>query len=509
MSAARLKDQIIEALWSVVDRHDAILSATLTGSFVNSDSLEGLSDIDFVLVVDELNATRFQAWQAEFSEALQPVLASDGYRLKINPTLGPLKFNEPDLAVLHLMFYSHAAHVDHVINSPFTCLDWQQSPVSRKQTMAEVYPTFGLQPRHFLSARRSVADYLKDYRASVVSYRELDCHASGYSEIKRCKPMDNRDRHEFAYHVMRFLMLNLIKLTYRETAVTSSLSNMMDRFFNLFPEGEEDARALLLHLAEKKRRIDYATAIEHLDARLEGFVSAFERQFRDAFIHRAVRHVAFRHAPTPLNQGPVRFVGRSNPSICESGWDDDMLKSLRDAADSLGTERRIVSPLARCSESMHLVTGDAQPVAIDERLIEINYGRCEALTVDETRSTFPKLFEAWQQAEDPRFPDGENSADVTERAWQFAASEWLSGKPSSLVCTHNVVLRTLVGESLGVPESQRHLINIPHLAPIEFIASEKFGLFINLSEAVERSLFSRFACTVKQSHEPRVVGKAA
>ena len=198
MSDKQLKHDIIEALWQVTDRHACIQSATLTGSFVNSDSLAGLSDIDFVVVVDELNSDRFETLQAEFQSAVEPLLAMAGDSFRLNPTLGPLKFNAPDLAVLHLMLYSHAAHVEHVINSPFTCLDWQQSACFRKSSLADVYPTFGLQPRHFLSARRSISDYLRDYRARQVSFRELQCDEQGYSEVKRVKPMDNRDRHEFA-----------------------------------------------------------------------------------------------------------------------------------------------------------------------------------------------------------------------------------------------------------------------------------------------------------------------
>ena len=163
-----MRQQIVAALRETVQRFDWILSATLTGSFLHGSGLEGISDIDFVVIVDDLNAGRLEDLQQAFRESLAPVLARENFSLRINPTLGPLKFNDERTAVLHLMLYSLRAHVEHGIQSPFTCLDWQRSNVFFKGYMADVYPVFGLQPHHFVSARRSIQDYLRDYRSGVV-----------------------------------------------------------------------------------------------------------------------------------------------------------------------------------------------------------------------------------------------------------------------------------------------------------------------------------------------------
>ncbi len=496
MNGARLKEDIMDALWRVVDRHDSIVSATLTGSFVNSPTLDGLSDIDFVVIADHLNQTRFMQYQRDFAAELQPVLEKSGYRLQINPTLGPLKFNEPDLAVLHLMLYSEQSHSEHVINSPFTCLDWQSSTVFRKRSMAEVYPAFGLQPRHFVSARRSISDYLRDFRNSVVSYRELVCDRDGYREKLCSKSMDSRDRHEFAYHVMRFLMLNLVKLVSRTNENSWRLDELMDRYFEIFPFGQEDARTLLVQLAAKKRHIDYAVSIDQLDRRLERFIADFEQQFRSAFIDEATRHVVFRHAPTHANLGPTRFLGRSDLSIVPDG--DDSVSDWRAIGDMLQDwrpERVYASPLLRCRETFSRLGIDQEQIVTDNRLIEMNYGLCELLTTGEVRARYPQLFEDWHRAIDSRFPGGENSSDVMKRTSAFAQERWTHGSASSLTCTHNVVLRNLVGDLLNVPLHQRYRIQIPHLAPIELVSTQRFGLFVNLTESAERELFRNFSTT--------------
>ena len=108
------------------------------------------------------------------------------------------------------------------------------------------------------------------------------------------------------------------------------------------------------------------------------------------------------------------------------------------------------------------------------------------------RGALPALFAAWQRGEDPCFPgEGENSARVLERVLAFA--QCAGSRPASppLTCTHNVVLRCLVGHLMGVPRADWHRLRIRHLAPIHLVAS-RFGLFLDLHEGVERQLFADF-----------------
>jgi broad specificity phosphatase PhoE len=130
---------------------------------------------------------------------------------------------------------------------------------------------------------------------------------------------------------------------------------------------------------------------------------------------------------------------------------------------------------------------------LDDRLVEMDYGACEWLTIAQARERHPELFAAWERGEDPRFPDGgENTADVWERLWDFAQERWTPGGEPTLVCTHNVVLRCLVGYLLSVPQTEWYRLRIPHLAPITVVSTEQFGLFVDLEEDVEREIFAEF-----------------
>jgi ribonuclease H / adenosylcobalamin/alpha-ribazole phosphatase len=492
---AELKAEITAALWQVIDQYDWALSATLTGSFLIGDGLQGISDIDFVVIVDHLDAGRFETLNRACEDALRPVVEKSGFSLRINPTLGPLKFNDERTAVLHLMLYSRQAHVDHVINSPFTCFDWQRSPEIRKQPLSAIYPVFGLQPRHFLGARRSVQDYLKDYRAGVVSFRELVCDSQGYHEERREKPMTVRDRHEFAYHILRFLMQNLLKLVHRRNEAPED-DELLNDYLHVFPIDADDVRCLFRELVAKKRAIDFSWPAPDLDRRLEVFVTNFESQFRRMFFTEATRHLVIRHAPTAFNAsagGNRRFLGRTNPEI--EAIDETEINSLCEAISTGDINAAFVSPLLRCQETYELLASrmNLPPATIDNRLMELSYGQCEGMSVSVAQKTHADLFAAWQRGEDPAFPGGESTADVARRALAFVDDRWPAADGATITCTHNVVLRTLVGHALQVPSGSWYRLQIPHLKPIVFVQTRRHGWFVDLDEAVERTIFSQFS----------------
>ena len=83
-------------------------------------------------------------------EAVDSINLSDHglqeYILKINSSFGPLKFDEPNLAVIHLMVYDLQSHRQHVILSPFTCLDWERSESVVGMRLQQIFPVGRLQP---------------------------------------------------------------------------------------------------------------------------------------------------------------------------------------------------------------------------------------------------------------------------------------------------------------------------------------------------------------------------
>jgi broad specificity phosphatase PhoE len=487
MTGGRLRDDVWDAVHSAADRLRYVASTTLAGSFAETGDPAGTADIDVIVLVDRLDAVRFEELKNAFADAVRPPLAAAGFDLVVNPTLGPLKLDTPGVAVLHLMVYTLAGHVEHAIQSPFTCLDWQRATHVHKRSLADVYPVFGLQPRHFFSARRSAAEYLRDYRAGVVSYREWACDDAGCREVPTSKPMAPRDRHEFAYHVLKFLTGNLLKLVTRENRAFAG-TDLLDRYFALFPDGRDRFGPLFLDLTKRKAGREFTVPIADLDAGLEAFVAAFERQFRHEFHATATRHLVFRHASTPLNNRPGKeriFLGRSNPDIIPV----EPPAALVEAMTEIRPARGFVSPANRCRQSYALL--GAPPPSEDDRLWEIDYGEFEGHSIAEAEVKFPAVFAAWQRGEDPRFPGGENMAAVRDRILRFA-DERFTAAGNTVTCTHNGVLRALVGSTLGVPIEKWVKLVFPHLGPVTMIRTRRFGLFVDLPEAVERATFALF-----------------
>jgi len=385
-----------------------------------------------------------------------------------------------------------------VINSPFTCLDWQRSTLWHGQQLSDVYPTFRLQPHHFISGRRSAKDYLSDLNDGVVSYRTLEFDkGSSHRETKRHQPMDMRARCEFAYHVMRFLMQNFLKLITR-TNQRFEGEELLSTYFAEFPEGVETFAPFYRELALKKREANFDASVSQLIANTTAFADAFERQFRNAFERQAVRHVLFRHAETAWNRPSgeqTLFQGESDVPIERSF---ELPPLLIQAIHQAAPEVAFVSPKQRTAQTLQEMSSEIplpDYLRVDDRLTEIHYGQCEGQTVAQVRIEHPNLFEAWSRGDDPRFPGGgENLSDVCARIVEFAA-EHLRASVPAVACTHNVVLRCLLGHYFGVPMSQWHRLQIPHLTPVTLVATDRFGWFFDIHPTVERAVFSKmFQC---------------
>ena len=108
-------------------------------------------------------------------------------------------------------------------------------------------------------------------------------------------------------------------------------------------------------------------------------------------------------------------------------------------------------------------------VEIDPRLAEIDYGDAEGLTFGELKRSYPHIVEQWDHGHDPPFPNGERQADVALRLESFLRDVILPLREgTTLVVTHNVVLRVLLGKSLGIPMRNWFRIQLDHLESFRF-----------------------------------------
>ena len=91
------------------------------------------------------------------------------------------------------------------------------------------------------------------------------------------------------------------------------------------------------------------------------------------------------------------------------------------------------------------------------------------MTYKKFKGQYPDIIDAWSNGKDPHFPNGgENTSDVSYRIQSFVEELCAKSIGATVVITHNVVLRCLIGQAHGIPPIDWHLLSIPYAKVLEF-----------------------------------------
>ncbi len=276
----QLKRNIFLGIRKTIESMEFIESGNIVGSFSEGKGLEGINDIDIVVILDELTKKKFNIVLERFNELKKELESRYAYPVYINNTLGPLKFNY-DCIVFHLMIYDIETHKQHCINSPFTCFDWQRSKLFIKKPLSAVYKTWDLQLKNFFNSRRSAEEYLSEIKSNKLSYRVYEFKGDRVIEVKKYKEMDERDKIEFACHITRFLITNFLKVYYFKNKLFS-LDEMLKKYFSIFPTNKNIHKRNIEYLFKLKENRNFVE-IPWLVKWIELFIRDFEYQFKGLF----------------------------------------------------------------------------------------------------------------------------------------------------------------------------------------------------------------------------------
>jgi hypothetical protein len=167
-----IKQKIKKSIINVIGNKKEIVSATIVGSFVDSVGLKGISDIDVVIIVDQLTKNIFEDIISSFETIKGSDFGLDDHQVIINNSFGPLKFNSEKTVVFHVMIYDIEGHINHVEESPFTCFSWESFKPITGMSLRDVYPTLNLQIDDILRSRRGLLTYLSDIEKGCITYRK-------------------------------------------------------------------------------------------------------------------------------------------------------------------------------------------------------------------------------------------------------------------------------------------------------------------------------------------------
>ena len=166
-----------------------------------------------------------------------------------------------------------------------------------------------------------------------------------------------------------------------------------------------------------------------------------------------------RHGATALSP-EKRFSGRGDPALTEAGV--EQARAIAARLSSYGVTAVVASPLTRAMQTARLIAdGLGLDVAVDEGLVETDFGDWEGLTFGEVRERWPKEMQAW--LDDPAVapPGGEpftavfaRVAAVRERLLRDYAESRVA------VVSHVTPIKAMVRDALAAPAHVLHRMRL-------------------------------------------------
>jgi broad specificity phosphatase PhoE len=161
-----------------------------------------------------------------------------------------------------------------------------------------------------------------------------------------------------------------------------------------------------------------------------------------------------RHGHTDKST-PEQYLGvRVGASLTERGRGE--AEALAKRLEGVRVDRVISSPLRRAVETARIV-GRGAKVETDDRLIELDYGVWEGLTIEEIERRFPGEYEVYDA--NPALHHvggGENGEEVAARVGPLIDDvlDWWEKSSADRTCVlvgHSSVNRVFLAVALGVP----------------------------------------------------------
>lgn len=427
------------------------ISVTFVGSS-KIKKIEEISDIDIVVICKNMTEKYYKKQIKKLQEIDSKFYKSKFDKIYINNSFGPLKFNKHKTLVLHLMIYDLKTHKQHVIESPFTCLDWAMHDASYGDNLRDLYPIFDIQLKDFREARRSLKEYNTEFKEGKLSYREyLFTSNEEYLIVKKYKLVEDRELFEFMYHIVKFSLINLSKFVTNKNIFFTE-----DQIFSILPEFVI-FKNLYRSLDRIKNNQD-SYDIKEISQQCLNFLMFYHEYLNNKENEIESKKIYFlRHSKTNLNDGT--FLGiRRNPDV-EKKITKEKIKILK----NINIKNFFTSRLKRAINTVNQLTDHYSE---SELLNEIDYGEIEGLTLTQVKNRYPQIIKSWSEGTDDHFPGGENLNDVQNRLNMFLSNNHL--KTPLLGVTHQVFIRIAFCNAINLPINESYKLNIEHEEPYCF-----------------------------------------
>ena len=466
------KKKLIDVVAKKIGNIEDVLSVSFVGSFLTK---KNFSDIDIVVITKKISKKIIEKCHKEIKEINFKTLGT-GKEILINDTFGPLKFNTKKNLVFHLMIYSYEDHVKHVINSPFTCYDWERTKASYGLNLKDLYPVLKIFSSDLFMKNRGLSAYRKNLKSGTINYQKYIFKKKKVITKKLNYKIIGKDIAEFCYHVINFSVKNYLK--YRQQKNKDFKLTEINNFIKKISNSKKSNEMLMLfkYLTSFKKNNKILTNKKKLIDKTLNFLDLLEAHIK-AEKKNSINLQFKRHFKTKYNK--KIFLGQKiNPPILKNKY---FFKKNYEVA--------FTSPSIRSIQTSKLFSKEQK---IIKNLNEIDYGDAEGLSYNKFKKKYPNLINSWLNKQDVRFPNGENTKDVSKRVIKFInfiKKSDLSEK-KYLIVTHNVFLRCLLGKYFQIPIYKWFLLNIDYGENINFkLLNNKF--FINITRHKFKKIFKK------------------
>ena len=434
------KRKFIKDVSKLISTINEVLSINFVGSFLNSNNY---SDVDIIIITKKIDSIILKKC-CSLVKSIKIQKYGIDKKVLINNTFGPLKFNTKKNFVIHLMIYSLNDHIEHVNNSPFTCYDWERFDPSFGKKLKEIYPVNKILISDFLSKNRGITEYKKSLEKRSINYKKYQLQRNILTTKKLQYKLKGKDIHEFCYHIITFLSKNLLKLltnkniNFNKKEIFSLLNKISIK------QKEKKIKTYYKKLLKfkKSKKIDINEDESIVNTRL--YLSCFEDYFKKNLL--MLKTFDFkRHYKTKYNKSV--FLGQKKDPPIKNKLKKKQMYTLAFSSPSL--------------RSIQTTKIFSNKIKINHLLKEIDYGDVEGLNINHVKKQFPKLIKKWIKYQDPKFPNGESTYDVSLRVKKFLnLIKKLKNNDNTLIVTHNVFLRCLIGIFFDIPKYNWHKIKI-------------------------------------------------
>ncbi|MBO0833144.1 MAG: histidine phosphatase family protein [Actinobacteria bacterium] len=179
-----------------------------------------------------------------------------------------------------------------------------------------------------------------------------------------------------------------------------------------------------------------------------------------------------RHGQTGMSaQG--RFAGRGDIQLTPAGRQQAAAVAAR-LAESGGIDLVVTSPLSRALDTARAVAdATGVPLALDDDLVETDFGAWEGLTFGEVLSRWPAELARWQADVGTAPPAGESFADVAKRV-NGALDRLLAEHPgqTAVVVSHVTPIKTIICRALQADSATmfRMHLDVAALCEVDWFA---------------------------------------